>query len=201
MDIKKLIGVIQEAVGADVDGKLGPQTLTAIAQQIAPQQTAALVQSPGFEPDPRSQKNIATLLEPVRRYALALIQKAAANGITIKIISGLRTYAEQDALYAQGRTTAGDIVTHAEGGHSNHNFGIAFDVGVFEGDKYLGKSPKYKAVGVLGAELGLDWGGNWESLKDEPHFELRPRWATKMSEGNMLAELRRRAGAREGVFT
>lgn len=200
MDMKKLISVIQEAVGADVDGKLGPQTLTAIAQQIAPQQTAALVQIPGFEPDPRSQKNMATLLEPVRPYALALIQKAAANGITIKIISGLRTYAEQDALYAQGRTTEGKIVTNAKGGESNHNFGIAFDVGVFESNKYLPDSPKYKAVGVLGAELGLDWGGNWKTIEDQPHFQLRPNWATGLSEGKMLAELRRRVAAHEEVF-
>jgi peptidoglycan L-alanyl-D-glutamate endopeptidase CwlK len=200
MDIKKLIGVIQEAVGADVDGKLGPQTLTAIAQQVAPQQAAALVQSPGFEPDSRSQKNIATLLEPVRPYAVALIQKAASNGITIKIISGLRSYAEQDALYAQGRAADGDIVTHAKGGYSNHNFGIAFDVGVFESNKYLPDSPKYKTVGVLGVELGLEWGGNWKTITDQPHFELRPSWATSMAEGNMLAELRRRVAAHEEVF-
>jgi peptidoglycan L-alanyl-D-glutamate endopeptidase CwlK len=193
MDIKKLIGVIQEAVGADVDGKLG-------AQQVAPQQAAALVQSPGFEPDSRSQKNIATLLEPVRPYAVALIQKAASNGITIKIISGLRSYAEQDALYAQGRAADGDIVTHAKGGYSNHNFGIAFDVGVFESNKYLPDSPKYKTVGVLGVELGLEWGGNWKTITDQPHFELRPSWATSMAEGNMLAELRRRVAAHEEVF-
>ncbi|MDB5982832.1 MAG: peptidase [Pseudomonas sp.] len=200
MDIKKLIGVIQEAVGADVDGKIGPQTWTAIAERVAPQQAAALAQSPGFEPDPRSQKNIATLLEQVRPYAVALIQKAAANGITIKIISGLRTYAEQDALYAQGRTTDGPVVTDAKGGESNHNFGTAFDVGVFESNKYLDDSPKYKAVGVLGSDLGLEWGGNWKTIKDQPHFQLRPSWAASMTEGKMLAELRRRVAAHEDVF-
>ncbi|WP_422631181.1 M15 family metallopeptidase [Pseudomonas silesiensis] len=94
--------------------------------------------------------------------------QAKLNGITIKIISGLRTYEEQDALYARGRPDNGPTVTNAKGGQSNHNFGIAFDIGIFEGGKYLGNSPKYKAVGVLAMDLGLEWGGNWKSFKDEP---------------------------------
>ena len=118
------------------------------------------------------------------------MQKAARNGIQIKVISGLRTYAEQNALYAQGRTLPGRTVTNARGGYSNHNFGIAFDVGVFEGTRYLGESPKYKAVGALGMELGLEWGGSWKSIVDEPHFQLRPAWATDLSERQMLAQLR-----------
>jgi len=201
MDMKKLISIVQEAVGVDVDGKPGPQTWTAIAERVAPRQTAALAQSSDVGLDPRSQKNIATLVEQVRPYAVALIQKAASNGITIKIISGLRTYAEQDALFAQGRTAPGDIVTKAKGGFSNHNFGIAFDVGVFESNKYLGDSLKYKAVGVLGTDLGLEWGGNWKTIVDQPHFQLRPGWATGMPEREMLAELRRRVAAHEDVFT
>jgi D-alanyl-D-alanine carboxypeptidase len=48
---------------------------------------------------------------------------------------GFRTYAEQDALYQQGRTTPGSIVTHARGGKSLHNFGLAID---FVSDRQLG---------------------------------------------------------------
>jgi hypothetical protein len=107
--------------------------------------------------DPRSETNIATLLPELHPYARSLVQKAADVGIQIKIISGLRTFAEQDALFAQGRTAPGNKVTNARGGFSNHNFGIAFDVGVFESNRYLGDSPKYRAVGVIGMELGLDW--------------------------------------------
>jgi peptidoglycan L-alanyl-D-glutamate endopeptidase CwlK len=85
---------------------------------------------------------IATLLPQVQPYARALIGKAAAAGITIKVISGLRTHEEQNDLYAQGRTKRGPIVTNARGGYSNHNFGIAFDAGVFESGTYLDESPK-----------------------------------------------------------
>ena len=132
--------------------------------------------------------------------ARALVQKCAANGIDIKIIGGTRTYAEQDALYAQGRTKPGKKVTNARGGYSNHNFGIAFDIGVFSGNNYLGKSPKYKAAGVLGMDLGLEWGGNWTSIVDQPHFQLRPAWATAPTQKQMLTELRRRVADGIDVF-
>jgi len=159
--------------------------------------TAMATDAPAL--DARSLKNIATLHPEVQPFAVTLAAKAAEAGITIQIISGTRTYAEQDALYAKGRTKAPigkkHIVTNAKGGHSNHNFGIAFDVGVFEGKSYKGSSPKYKAVGALGTSLGLEWGGNWKSFVDEPHFQLRPKWAADMKQSEMLAELRRRVKA------
>jgi peptidoglycan L-alanyl-D-glutamate endopeptidase CwlK len=136
----------------------------------------------------------------VKPYARSLIHRATSAGINIKIISGLRTYEEQDALYAQGRTTPGKKVTNAKGGQSNHNFGIAFDIGVFEGAKYLDDSPKYKTVGILGAELGLEWGGNWKSIVDQPHFQLRPAWAKLLAEKEMLSELRSRKVSGEGYY-
>jgi len=150
--------------------------------------------------DDRSEKAIGTLLPQVQPYARALVKKAAQHGITIKVIAGLRTYEEQNELFAQGRTKPGRIVTNARGGFSNHNFGIAFDVGVFEGASYLGESPKYKAVGALGMDLGLEWGGNWKTFLDEPHFQLRPKWAGDMRERDMLAELRTRKDSGKGAY-
>jgi peptidoglycan L-alanyl-D-glutamate endopeptidase CwlK len=202
MKIEEMIAAVQKKLGVDVDGRAGPETWGAIFAQIVKPTVGG--QPPGDsldEADPRSEKNIATLLPEVQPEARALIQKAAQNGIRIKIISGLRTFAEQDALFAQGRTQPGDIVTKARGGFSNHNFGIAFDVGVFEGQKYLPDSVKYRAVGVLGADLGLEWGGNWKTIVDQPHFQLRPSWAADLSEREMLAELRVRHAAGTPVFS
>jgi peptidoglycan L-alanyl-D-glutamate endopeptidase CwlK len=137
----------------------------------------------------------------VRDYARALVHAAAAVGIDIKVISGTRTYAEQDALYAIGRTVSGPRpVTNAKAGFSNHNFGIAFDIGVFEGTNYLGESPKYKTVGALGIQIGLFWGGSWQSFHDEPHFELKPTWAKDLSESEMVSELRKRHDSGENMF-
>ena len=193
MKIEELIIAVQKALGVDADGKAGPETWSAIYKYIVSPAVNPSLPAPVIASvDSRSEKVIATLLPQVHPVARALVQKAALSGICIKIISGFRTYEEQDALYAQGRTTPGNIVTNAKGGYSNHNFGIAFDVGVFEGINYLDDSPKYKAVGVLGADLGLEWGGNWTTMNDQPHFELRPHWASDMSESEMLAALRTR---------
>lgn len=211
MDLPETIRAVQKKVGVDDDGNPGPETWVAIYNRLYPEaaprsrgvSAAELASPPSMlsdRVDDRSEKVIATLLPEVQPYARALVTKAAQHGITIKVISGLRTYEEQNDLYAQGRTKPGRIVTKARGGFSNHNFGIAFDIGVFEGTKYLDESPKYKAVGVLGMDLGLEWGGNWKTIVDEPHFQLRPKWADDMKESLMLAELRARKDLRKGAY-
>jgi len=198
MNIEATITAVQRALNITADGKAGPQTWGAISARLCPAPEAPT----GGDDlvDARSEAAIATLLDPVKPYARALVRKAAAQGITIRVIGGTRTYAEQDALYAKGRTLPGRIVTNARGGYSNHNFGIAFDIGVFEGSDYLDDSPLYKVVGSLGMELGLDWGGSWKSFRDDPHFELRPDWAKDLSESDMLAELRERTASGRGLI-
>lgn len=201
MRIEEMIAAVQQALGVDVDGKAGPQTWGAIYARLVDKKIDQMKPAEAVSPvDARSEKVIATLLPPVRPIARALVQKAASAGITIRVISGLRSYEEQAALYAQGRTAPGKKVTNARAGYSNHNFGIAFDVGVFEGNKYLPESPKYKAVGALGMDLGLEWGGNWKTIVDQPHFQLRPTWAADESESLMLAELRSRKDRGEAVY-
>lgn len=201
MTIEGMIREVQRNLGVDVDGRAGPQTWNAVYAAIAASTSTTDTLARSLAPknstvDSRSEKVIATLLPEVQPYARALIQRAAVSGIQIKVINGFRTYAEQDKLYAQGRTAPGKIVTNAKGGFSNHNFAIAFDVGVFEDGKYLPDSAKYKAVGVLGEDLGLEWGGSWTTIVDQPHFQLRPTWAPE-SEESLLAELRRRVA--EGI--
>ena len=143
--------------------------------------------------DERSAKNIKTLHPEVAILAARLIETAVAQGICVKVISGLRTYEEQNALYAQGRSKPGLIVTKAKGGYSIHNFGCAFDVGIFspDGKKYYGEHAHYRRVGEIGEELGLEWGGRWKFV-DEPHFQL--------TRGKSLAEMRTSRGAGRDVL-
>ena len=191
MQIEEMIAAVQKKLDVQVDGRAGTETWGAIYAFIVKPKIGGIAPAEAIsEVDARSEKVIATLQPQVRPIARALVQKAARNDIKIKVISGLRSYVEQNALYAQGRTESGRKVTNARGGYSNHNFGIAFDIGVFEGARYLGESPKYKAVGALGMELGLEWGGSWKTIVDEPHFQLRPPWATDLSERQMLAQMR-----------
>ncbi len=203
VNIERIIGAVQAEVGAQVDGKAGPETWRAIHARLLP--AKGIDESdpaPDETVDARSETIIVTLLPEVRPYARALVQRVrSVADINIKLVSGLRTWAEQDALYAQGRTAAGPKVTNARGGYSNHNFGIAFDIGVWEGQRYLPDSPKYKAVGALGMTLGLEWGGHWTTIVDQPHFQLRPAWAAGLREREMLAELRVRAIAHRPVYS
>jgi len=195
MTLDQIIRECQRAVEADDDGKPGIDTWTRIHNKLVGVKSNADPVEVDGKVDARSEKNIAELHPKVQPYARALIQKAAANGWKFVITSGLRTYAEQDALYRQRPQ-----VTKARGGYSNHNFSLAFDVTLFSGAKPVWNSPLYKALGALGQEIGLDWGGSWASFKDEPHYQLRPSWAAGMSESVMLNELRRRKAAGRDFF-
>lgn len=197
-----IIRSVQRKLRVTVDGNAGPQTWAAIYQSVfeggGQRNLARLTNAPV---DPSSEAVIATLLDPVKPYARSLVGDAGSIGITIRIISGFRTFEEQDDLYAKGRTTKGPKVTNARGGYSAHNFGISFDVGVFAGNRYLGKANGYKAVGALGLKAGLEWGGTWTSIVDQPHFALKPLWATEMSEREMMAELRARHGSGRDIYS
>ncbi len=117
---------------------------------------------------------------------------AAKHNLTVKIISGLRSYAEQATLYAKGRTTPGPKVTNARPGFSNHNFGTAWDIGLFKGKRYLTASPIYTEIGQAARSLGLTWGGDFKSFKDTPHYELPT--------GHTLAQMRQRVAAGQDIF-
>lgn len=111
------------------------------------------------------------LLKPiVREKAQEMIDKCAELGINLLVTSSLRTFGEQDALYAQGRTKPGNIVTNAKGGQSFHNFGVAFDV-----VPLVNGVPNYNCdwnpIGRIGALCGLEWGDR--GYVDLPHFQYR----------------------------
>ncbi|SDQ18491.1 D-alanyl-D-alanine carboxypeptidase [Chryseobacterium soldanellicola] len=106
-------------------------------------------------------------------------------GIQLRIIQGYRTYAEQNDLYAQGRTKGGSKVTNAKGGQSNHNFGLAIDVAEIKNGRidWAEQETVLPKIAPIGKKWGFDWGGDWKSLKDKPHFE--------MMFGKSLSELRK----------
>ncbi len=169
----------------DVDGDVGPLSLAALAKFQA-DSTAVAGEQGSF--DDRTEGNVATLLldtqRAARRFMAAISQAGLSAGMIAKIISGTRTYDEQDEIYAQGRTMPGKIVTHARAGESNHNFGIAWDVGIFDSNgRYIDDlvdeglmtqgavDAEYKKVGAFGKGLGLFWGGDWGD-PDYPHFQM-----------------------------
>lgn len=106
-----------------------------------------------------------------------------AKGLKIGVSECLRTVKEQDALYAQGRTKPGKIVTNAKGSSysSMHQWGVAFDFYRNDGKgAYNNGDSFFNKVGKLSQSIGLEWGGNWKSIKDLPHFQL-PDWGSTPS--------------------
>ncbi|WP_164108259.1 MULTISPECIES: M15 family metallopeptidase [Sphingobacterium] len=106
------------------------------------------------------------------------INFALPKGVRLRISQGLRSISEQDALYAQGRTTKGKIVTNAKGGSSWHNYGLAFDFvllydkdlnGTFETASWDENKYWMQVVNEF-KKHGYAWGGDWR-FKDSPHFE------------------------------
>lgn len=106
------------------------------------------------------------------------INMSLPKGVRLRISQGLRTISEQDALYAQGRSNEGKIVTQARGGDSWHNWSLAFDfVLLYDKDKNgtletaSWNENKYWMQVVKGFKAkGFEWGGDWR-FKDSPHFQ------------------------------
>ena len=115
------------------------------------------------EPLKSFERKILQIDESVQFAARLLVNLSEASGNPVRVTQGLRTYAEQDALYAQGRTTPGPIVTNARGGQSYHNFGLAIDVAPVQGGRANPRAyPSSRTVGI-GKGLGFSWGGDFTS--------------------------------------
>lgn len=128
-------------------------------------------------------RDIALCRPRLQKLAAELVQKCADQGMKIKIGETLRTRSEQDALYALGRTAPGKIVTNAKGSSysSYHQWGTAFDIYRADGKgAYYDKDDFFAKVGAIGVSIGLEWGGNWKSIVDKPHFQL-PDWGSSTS--------------------
>lgn len=120
--------------------------------------------------------------EAVRKGIEEANSKLPAN-MEVRIVQGRRTFAEQDALYAQGRTKPGPKVTNAKGGQSIHNYALAIDFALLINDKEISWDIKKDAdrdniadwleVVQVFLKLGFEWGGTWKTLKDFPHLEMR----------------------------
>ena len=126
-----------------------------------------------------SKKKINTLHPVVKAMALEHKRRCKEEGINILIYYGLRSMEEQAALYAQGRTKPGKVVTNAKPGKSWHNFALAYDVVEVVNKKCLWEGPNWSLIGKLGKEVGMAWGGDWKPTKslpegDRPHFEYHP---------------------------
>jgi len=131
-----------------------------------------------FNPFPRDnfeQRPSSNALSSLNPHVAFLAQKfldlTRVNNLDVRIYNTFRSWNEEDMLFAQGRTMPGEIVTNARGGDSYHNWGLAFDAAPYENGKISEEINKYKKMGQLGQQVGLEWGGNFISIVDFPHFQ------------------------------
>lgn len=123
-------------------------------------------------------RGIEHLIKEAREKAELLVSECAKVGLIVKITDTLRAKQEQDALYNQGRTTAGNIVTNCKYPNSMHNWGVAFDICRNDGrGAYNDSDGWFSKVGAIGERIGLEWGGHFKSFVDKPHFQLK-QWGS-----------------------
>ena len=106
----------------------------------------------------------------------------SAEGATDRqwvVTSCRRTMKEQKALYAQGRSRPGQVVTNAKPGSSPHNYGLAADlaplkIGSSEIDWNADRAI-WEKMAAIAVEIGLVAGANFKTILDFPHVES-PKW-------------------------
>ena len=148
---------------------------------------------------------------------LEAMTAALTGRATVRFTYTLRTFKEQQDLYNLGRTVVnpdgkskskpmGNIVTNAKAGQSIHNYGLAFDIAlIIDGKEASWNTIKdWDGDGVadwmecvkIAKDNGWEWGGDWKTFKDEPHFQydfgyswqqLQAKWnAGEMSNGYVI---------------
>jgi len=140
--------------------------------------------------DAKTMERIALMHPKLREEANDIyleITEALTSKTFCRFSHTLRTFAEQDVIYAQGRTTKGPIVSMAKAGLSPHNYGLAIDIVLIDGKNAIwdikkdfdgdGKADWMEVVAIF-KQYGWTWGGDWK-FKDAPHFEKTFGYSTR----------------------
>lgn len=124
-----------------------------------------------------NSRTLSDLVPPCKERAEKFLKAAKDAGIDLLVTSTYRDHESQAALFAQGRTKPGLIVTNARPGQSWHNWRCAFDVvPIRNGKPVWGTTGPdgdlWRKVGELGESVGLEWAGRWTGkLREFAHFQ------------------------------
>lgn len=152
---------------------------TAALLTLMPAEMWAWLQSPGIF------KKLQGTHHELQARIIRTVTIMALLGHRMMVTDGVRTMAQQQALFAQGRSGPGPIVTRADGvdNRSNHQqklgtsrfagFGAAADLCFLDGagKPTWDRTYPWSLYGTIAKAQGLVWGGDWPS-KDRPHVEL-----------------------------
>jgi len=120
-----------------------------------------------------NSRNLDDLIPPAKKRVELFLSLCKDEGIDLLVTSTYRDNESQQALYEQGRTTAGKVVTNAKAGDSWHNWRCAVDVVPMVNGKpnWDGLHPVWDQIGKLGEQAGLEWAGRWRTFKELAHFQ------------------------------
>lgn len=124
-----------------------------------------------------NSRSIKDLHPYVKTKAQEFIQACADQGVFILITSTYRDNESQNALYAQGRTTPGKIVTNAKGGNSFHQYKVALDfVPLRDGKAVWGTTGEdgklWKKAIEIAKSVGFESASEWKTFKELPHLQI-----------------------------
>jgi peptidoglycan L-alanyl-D-glutamate endopeptidase CwlK len=120
----------------------------------------------------KNSRSLDDLLPWVKTKAEAFIAACDKEGIDVLITSTYRDNESQDALFAQGRTKPGHIVTNARAGQSWHNWRCAFDfVPLVNGKAQWDDLTLFARCGVIAEACGLEWAGRWKRMREMAHCQ------------------------------
>lgn len=140
-----------------------------------------------------NSRNLLDLTPEAAKKATEFVKACKTqHDIDVLITSTYRDYESQTALYAQGRTTPGPIVTNAKAGYSWHNFRVAWDfVPIVNGKAMWNDTAAFVKCGHIAEELGIEWAGRWESFRELAHCQF--------TGGKSMAQLRLVAAGSRGL--
>ncbi|AEV33905.1 putative peptidoglycan-binding domain-containing protein [Owenweeksia hongkongensis DSM 17368] len=168
----------RQGVPLSPDGKVGSKTWGALTAVEANDKNPP----PDVKRDPVTLRRIKTIHPQLRTELLEIYNEILERGVGVRFTSVLRSFKEQDAIYAQGRWgNPGSIVSHARGGQSYHNYGLAVDFCLLKTNGQVswnrsddldrdGQSDWMEIASAF-KMYGWEWGGDWNSFKDYPHVQ------------------------------
>ena len=136
-----------------------------------------------------NSRSLEDLIPQAKERIERFIELCKENNIDLLVTSTYRDNESQEALYEQGRTTPGKIVTNAKPGDSYHNWRCAVDVVPLVNGKpnWDGNDPIWIKVGELGEQSGLEWAGKWHTFKELAHFQYTSGLTlTDLKEGKQI---------------
>jgi hypothetical protein len=187
LNVESIVKAVQQKIKVRVDGYASPKTWDALYDYVI-ENNVPSKHSSGV--DPHNEIILKSMTKEVVPFAKELIHLAAAEGIYIRLMSNTADDAIDPLPEKRG-------IIAAQEGDGYTEFGLVFDIGIYEQTQngnyiYKENSPLYTAVARLGESIGLTWAGARKTFSKLPHFELRPAWAVRMKENEMVQELCRR---------